>query len=178
MKIYTRGGDEGHTSFFGGERVLKTHPRIEAYGTVDELSSVIGIARASGIGVELDEQLATVQRDLFEIGAVLAAPGSDGRYAGPSPERVASLEEAIDVMEAGLTPLRAFILPGGSSQSAALHHARTVCRRAERRTIDVEDDRAAVRATIVYLNRLSDFLFVAARFANLHAGVEDVPWKA
>lgn len=178
MKIYTRGGDEGHTSFFGGERVLKTHPRIEAYGTVDELSSVLGIARAAGLGPGLDGELATIQRDLFEIGAVLAAPGSEGRFQGPPAERVTSLEVAIDSMETSLSPLQAFILPGGSSQSAALHLARTVCRRAERRTIDVEDEGDAVRATIVYLNRLSDYLFVAARFANLHAGVEDVPWKA
>lgn len=177
MKIYTRGGDEGHTSFFGGERVLKTHPRIEAYGTVDELSSVLGLARATGVGHELDAQLATVQRDLFDIGAVLAAPGNDGRFEGPSIERITSLEAAIDDMEASLSPLRAFILPGGSPQSSALHHARTVCRRAERRTIDMEDGTDAVRATIIYLNRLSDFLFVAARFANFQAGVEDVPWK-
>ncbi|HUF18597.1 MAG TPA: cob(I)yrinic acid a,c-diamide adenosyltransferase [Thermoanaerobaculia bacterium] len=177
MKIYTRGGDEGHTSFFGGERVAKNHPRIEAYGTVDELSSVLGLARAAAGGSRLDAHLASIQSDLFEIGAVLASPNSAGQFSGPSPERVTALEEAIDTMEAGLTPLRAFILPGGSPQSASLHHARTVCRRAERRILDIGDDSDETRATIVYLNRLSDFLFVAARFANLEAGVDDVPWK-
>jgi cob(I)alamin adenosyltransferase len=178
MKIYTRGGDEGHTSFFGGERVAKNHPRIEAYGTVDELNSVLGLARAAASASSLDEQLSGVQMDLFDIGAALASPNSEGRFAGPSPERVERLEAAIDTMEARLSPLRAFIVPGGSPHSASLHHARTVCRRAERRVLDVDDDSQATRAAVVYLNRLSDFLFVAARFANFEAEVADVPWKS
>lgn len=176
MKIYTRGGDEGHTSFYGGERVAKNHPRIEAYGTVDELNSVLGLARASGGKPGLDAQLAEVQSDLFEIGAVLASPNSGDRFHGPPAERVTALESAIDEMEAVLPPLKAFILPGGSRQSASLHHARTVCRRAERRILDIGDS-DETRATIVYMNRLSDFLFVAARFANRETGVEDVLWK-
>ncbi len=178
MKIYTRGGDEGHTSFFGGERVAKNHPRIEAYGTVDELNSVLGVSRVANPASSLDEQLISIQRDLFEIGAALASPNSDGRFDGPAPERVERLESSIDTMESSLAPLRAFILPGGSPQSAALHHARTVCRRAERRVLNIGDESPPTRASIVYLNRLSDFLFVAARFANHESGFEDVPWKS
>lgn len=177
MKIYTRGGDQGHTSLLGGERVPKNHPRIEAYGTVDELSSVIGIARQPGGDEWLDGELAAIQNDLFEIGASLASPGADERFPGASPARVDAIEKAIDRMEADLTPLTSFILPGGSAQGASLHLARTVCRRAERKVLAMSDQGERTARTVVYLNRLSDFLFVAARFANMKAGVQDVPWK-
>jgi cob(I)alamin adenosyltransferase len=125
----------------------------------------------------MDHQLALIQMDLFDIGALLASPDGEKRFPGAPPARVGEIEGAIDSMESELSPLRSFILPGGSPGAAALHLARTTCRRAERRVIGIGDDSERTRAAIVYLNRLSDFLFVAARFANLRAGVEDVPWK-
>jgi cob(I)alamin adenosyltransferase len=175
MKIYTRTGDCGETSLFGGARVGKDDPRIEAYGTVDELSSFIGVARAAWSESPMDDELARVQSDLFEIGAQLAAPGSD-RFTGADPSRIEQLERAIDAMERELKPLANFILPGGSQAAVHVHVARTVCRRAERRVTALQDD--AARTAIVYLNRLSDYLFVAARYANLKHGVADVPWRS
>jgi len=175
MKIYTRTGDAGETSLFGGARVGKDDPRIEAYGTVDELSSFIGVARAAWPESPMDDELARVQSDLFDIGAQLAAPGSD-RFTGAGPSRIEQLERAIDAMERELKPLASFILPGGSPAAAHVHVARTVCRRAERRVTALHDD--ATRTAIVYLNRLSDYLFVAARYANLKHGVADVPWRS
>ncbi len=175
MKIYTRTGDTGETSLFGGARVRKDDARIEAYGTVDELNSVLGLARASWPASSLNEPFHSIQSDLFDIGAHLASPGTS-RFAGPDPERVAALECAIDRMEADLAPLKTFILPGGSVVAAQLHIARTVCRRAERLVVALRDESEATTASITYLNRLSDFLFVAARFANHEQGVADVPW--
>lgn len=168
MKIYTRGGDRGETSLFGGTRVPKSDARIEAYGTVDELSSFLGSVTG------LDE-IPKIQSDLFEIGAHLASPGTS-RFAGVEASRIEDLERAIDAMERELTPLTTFILPGGSAAAAQLHIARTVCRRAERRVVALEDGSPATQSTIAYLNRLSDYLFVAARVANHRAGVADVPW--
>lgn len=176
MKIYTRTGDEGQTSLFGGARVPKDDPRIEAYGTVDELSSTLGVARAVWPGSTVDTELHLVQLDLFDIGAHLASPGTS-RFTGPDPTRIAQLEQAIDRMETELTPLKNFILPGGSLAAAHLHVARTVCRRAERLVVALRDAEPATVATITYLNRLSDYLFVAARFANAKHGVADVEWK-
>jgi cob(I)alamin adenosyltransferase len=170
MKIYTRTGDSGETSLFGGSRVAKNDPRIEAYGTVDELNSAIGVARASWPSSPIDKQLSAIQSDLFDIGAHLAAPGND-RFAGVEPRRIEELERAIDAMESELPPLTSFIIPGGSLAAAQLHVARTVCRRAERRVVALEDT-----ATVAYLNRLSDYLFVAARYANRGHGVPDTPW--
>ena len=175
MKIYTRTGDAGETSLFGGSRVRKDDARIEAYGTVDELNSVLGLARASWPASSLNEQFHSIQSDLFDIGAHLASPGTS-RFAGPEPERVAALERAIDGMETELAPLKTFILPGGSVVAAQIHIARTVCRRAERLVVALRDDNQGTTASITYLNRLSDFLFVAARFANHEQGVADVPW--
>ena len=168
MKIYTRTGDSGQTSLFGGTRVAKSDARIEAYGTVDELSSFLG-------AIPNLEEIPAIQSDLFEIGAHLASPGTS-RFPGVEPSRIEDLERAIDAMERELTPLTTFILPGGSAAAAQLHIARTVCRRAERRVVALEDDSPATQSTITYLNRLSDYLFVAARFANHRAGVKDVPW--
>ena len=176
MKIYTKTGDLGQTSLFGGTRVTKDDARIEAYGTVDELSSFLGVARASSIPNEVDATLEQVQRDLFDIGAHLASPGTS-RFHGVDPQRIAELEQNIDAMERELTPLTNFILPGGSLTAAHLHVARTVCRRAERRVVALRDESPATLSTIAYLNRLSDYLFVAARFANFRAGVADVDWK-
>jgi cob(I)alamin adenosyltransferase len=168
VKIYTRTGDQGQTSLFGGKRVAKSDARIEAYGTVDELSSFLGAV--TGI-----DEIPKIQSDLFEIGAHLASPGTS-RFPGVETSRIEDLERAIDTMERELAPLTTFVLPGGSPAASQLHIARTVCRRAERRVVALEDDSPATQSTITYLNRLSDYLFVAARFANHRAGVADVPW--
>lgn len=174
MKIYTRGGDTGQTALFGGKRVSKDDARIEAYGTVDELNSFIGAARAAWPESPVDAELERIQSDLFDVGAQLAAPGSD-RFGGARPSRVQELERAIDHAEEELAPLTNFILPGGSAPAAQLHIARTVCRRAERIVVSLGAE--APQGTIVYLNRLSDFLFVAARFVNARQGTADVIWK-
>lgn len=176
MKIYTRTGDRGDTSLFGGARVQKDDARIEAYGTVDELNSTLGMARAVWPDSPIDTDLHDAQMDLFEIGAHLASPGTS-RFPGVGTERISSLEWAIDAMEVELPPLQTFILPGGSLAAAQLHIARTVCRRAERLVVGLHDDSPATESSLAYLNRLSDYLFVAARFANLRHGIEDVPWK-
>lgn len=173
MKIYTRTGDAGYTSLFGGKRVSKKHARIEAYGTIDELNSFIGVVRTVWTDAPIDVQLDAIQRDLFDIGAQLASPGK-GRFTGVSPARIEALEQGIDDMERHLPPLTNFILPGGSLPAAQLHVARTVCRRAERVVVTLGDK--APKITIAYLNRLSDYLFVAARFANAEYGVDDVVW--
>jgi len=177
MKIYTRGGDRGETSLFGGERVPKDHPRVECYGTLDELNSFIGVARGHCGGSIIDAELANVQSDLFEIGAHLAAPAS-ARFRGVSENRILELERVIDTMERLLEPLKNFILPGGSLAAAYLHVARTVCRRAERLVVAMHEAGELEASTIPYLNRLSDFLFVAARFANHSAGTPDIEWKS
>lgn len=176
MKIYTRTGDLGQTSLFGGARVAKNDARIESYGTVDELSSFIGVARAASLPDEVERVLEQVQRDLFDVGAHLASPGTS-RFTGVDASRIEELERGIDAMERDLTPLTNFILPGGSLPAANLHVARTVCRRAERLVVALHDETPATHSTIAYLNRLSDYLFVAARYANFRAGVPDVEWK-
>lgn len=175
MKIYTRTGDRGDTSLFGGARVPKSDSRIDAYGTVDELNSHLGLVRASWAESPIDADLLAAQRDLFEIGAHLASPGMS-RFAGVPLAHIEVLEQRIDAMESELAPLTSFVLPGGTLAAAQLHVARTVCRRAERLVVALQDDSDATRSSLAYLNRLSDFLFVAARFANRLAGVPDVPW--
>jgi cob(I)alamin adenosyltransferase len=174
VKIYTRTGDAGETSLFGGTRVSKSDPRIDAYGTVDELNAFVGAARATSPASAIDSQLAAVQSDLFDVGAQLASPGSS-RFTGVDAARITALENAIDEMERQLPPLASFILPGGSMAAAQLHIARTVCRRAERLVVALGD--ASTGTTLTYLNRLSDYLFVAARFANHREGVDDVIWR-
>ena len=176
MKIYTRTGDAGETSLFGGARVPKSDARIEAYGTVDELNSFLGVARATWPASPIDAHLAAAQSDLFEIGAHLASPGTS-RFPGVDVARIEELEHGIDAMEAELAPLKSFILPGGSLAASQLHIARVVCRRAERLVVALGDESAATKSSIAYLNRLSDYLFVAARFANHRFGVDDVPWS-
>ena len=176
MKIYTRTGDKGETSLFGGSRVSKNDRRIEAYGTIDELNSHLGLCRAATLAANIDAELDRAQSDLFDIGAFLAAPGSD-KFPSVSADRVGDLERAIDAMESALMPLKTFIVPGGSESAARLHVARTVCRRAERRVIALEESSPEMLTTIAYLNRLSDFLFVAARRANQLQGVADTPWN-
>ena len=172
MKIYTRTGDSGETSLFGGRRVAKNDLRIEAYGTIDELNAFIGASRASWPNSPIDAELETVQSDLFDAGAYLAAPDSD-RFKSVPASRIEDLERAIDAMEVQLEPLKNFILPGGSIPASQLHIARTVCRRAERLLVALGDQ----STTLAYLNRLADYLFVAARFANLRHGIGDAPWR-
>jgi len=181
MKIYTKTGDAGDTGLFGGGRVPKDDPRVEAYGDVDELNAVLGLARAAELMPRIDEVLVPIQRDLFSIGALLATPDRDKMdqhltKARISDERIAELERAIDACDRELEPLKAFILPGGTRKAAALHVARTVCRRAERRVIHLQREVEIPQIVVVYLNRLSDLLFTLARFANARAGAGEVTW--
>jgi cob(I)alamin adenosyltransferase len=181
MKIYTRSGDEGNTGLFGGGRVLKDDPRVEAYGDVDELNAVIGAARAVEVMPRIDEVLVTIQRDLFSIGALLATPDRDKMEqhltkARIDDDRIRQLEHAIDECDRELEPLKSFIIPGGSEKAAALHVARTVCRRAERRVIHLQRDVEIPPLVVIYLNRLSDVLFTLARLANHRAGAGEVTW--
>jgi cob(I)alamin adenosyltransferase len=178
MKIYTKTGDDGTTGLFGGGRVKKASTRVEAYGTVDELNATIGLARATRLEPDSEAVLAAVQVDLFTLGAELACvPGKEAKLNVPllSTEDASRLEKAIDHAESFVPPLKFFVLPGGSAQAATLHLARTVCRRAERAVLAI-DDATARSEVVVYLNRLSDLLFVLARRANIEAKVEDVPW--
>ena len=178
MKIYTKQGDAGETGLYGGGRVAKDDLRIEAYGTLDELSATLGVARAADIDEELAALFQSVQNHLFVIGAQLAAPNDEVGPAGELPVSAAEeLEEAIDRWETELAPLQNFILPGGSAAAAALHLARVVCRRAERRVVTLSRQARIAPTTIPYLNRLGDALFVAARVANVRAGISDVPWQ-
>jgi len=179
MKLYTKTGDDGTTGLFGGERVSKASRRVEAYGTVDETNAVLGMARAARLAPAIDAILSRVQEDLFTMGAELACvPGREAklnlRLLGE--DDIRRLEVAIDEADAGCPPLKTFALPGGTAQAAALHLARTVCRRAERALLAI-DDAPARRELVVYLNRLSDLLFALARRANALAGVQDVPWN-
>ena len=180
-KIYTRTGDDGHTPLFGGGRVTKDDLRVQAYGEVDELNAVIGQARSAEMMPRIDEVLAPVQRDLFAIGALLATPHPDEHRkqlekAKISDKRIAQLERAIDDGEEELEPLKAFIMPGGTAKASALHVARTVCRRAERAIVHLRRTEEVPQIVVVYLNRLSDLLFVLARVANKRAGAGEVTW--
>jgi cob(I)alamin adenosyltransferase len=182
LKIYTKTGDDGRTGLYGGARVPKDDARVSAYGDVDELNAIIGMARSTDMMPRIDEVLAPVQRDLFAIGALLATPNREKHKeqlekARISDKRIAQLEQAIDDAEDELDPLKAFILPGGTAKASALHVARTVCRRAERAIISLQHTGADVpQVVIVYLNRLSDLLFVLARVANKRAGAGEVTW--
>jgi cob(I)alamin adenosyltransferase len=178
VKIYTRTGDTGDTSLFDGTRVRKSEPRVEAYGDVDELNACLGLARASGVDQEIADELVRLQKDLFALGAQLADPGDKiaARVAKASlgDGDVVRLEQLIDRYETDLPVLRRFILAGGSPAGAALHVARAVCRRAERRMVALEP---AVDAVLVrYVNRLSDLLFVLARAVNHRAGAVETEW--
>lgn len=179
MKIYTKTGDSGETSLFDGTRVLKTDARVVAYGEVDELQACVGLAAASGLDAELKGMASTLQRDLFALGARLADPAhriaARVSKAVIDADSVTRLEQWIDQLENGLPPLRHFILAGGAPAGAALHLARTVCRRAERATLSL-GAQAVDPILLVYLNRLSDLLFVMARAANHRAGVPEIEW--
>jgi cob(I)alamin adenosyltransferase len=179
VRIYTRTGDTGETSLFDNSRVSKADPRVDAYGEVDELNAYLGAVLAAGLDAGLVPVIEAIQRDLFAIGARLADPASRiatrVSKAGIGEADVARLEEAIDRLETELPPLRRFILPGGSMPGALLHVTRTVCRRAERRVVGLGQD-AVERVIVVYLNRLSDLLFVLARAANHRAGMPETEW--
>lgn len=180
-RIYTKTGDDGRTGLFGGGRVAKDDLRVEAYGDVDELNAVLGMARSVEMMPRIDEVLAPVQRDLFAIGALLATPHpakhkEQLEKARMSDQRIAQLEAAIDAGEEELDPLTAFILPGGTPKASTLHVARTVCRRAERSVIRLQQQAEVPQIAIVYLNRLSDLLFVLARVANHRGGAPETEW--
>jgi len=182
VKIYTRSGDEGETSLFGAGRVGKTHPRVEAMGAVDELNASIG-----WVLTQLDDgptkgRLASLQHDLFTIGAELATPAAQpGRHRPATPAlpaaRPEEMERWIDEATAALPPLEAFVLPGGVPAAAALHVARTVCRRAERAAVRLSETEGVAPVIVVYLNRLSDLLFTLARLENHGSGAGDVEWR-
>lgn len=176
MKIYTKTGDEGKTSLFQGPRVLKNHELIQAYGTVDELNATIGIIRAFTPVQEIDQALQHLQNILFDLGADLATPYPEVAKDRFSQKHILALENQIDAWEEKLAPLKNFILPGGCKVSAHLHYARTVCRRAERNCIGLLEKQAINPHSFAYLNRLSDWLFVLARYANKVEQIEDTPW--
>jgi cob(I)alamin adenosyltransferase len=181
VRIYTRTGDKGDTALFGGGRVPKDDARVEAYGDIDELNAALGMARSIEMMPRIDEVLVPVQRDLFSIGALLATPDHDKMReqlgkARIDDDRIKQLERHIDDGESELEPLRAFIIPGGTPKAAALHVARTVCRRAERRVVKLAHDVELPPLVVIYLNRLSDLLFVLARVANRRAGAGEVTW--
>ena len=182
MKIYTKTGDAGETSLAGGARVPKDHLRVAAYGDVDETNAAIGAARAAPPADAAEGLLAQVQGDLFAIGGALASPepaslrpAQRAKLAVTS-DAIRTLEHAIDNAEQELTPLKSFVLPAGAPKAAALHLARTVCRRAERSVVRLAHEQPVPPEILVYLNRLSDLLFVLARQANHRAGQPDVTW--
>jgi cob(I)alamin adenosyltransferase len=180
VKIYTKTGDAGTTGLLGNRRVPKDDTRIEAYGTVDELNAALGVARAHGLDAVADRLVAQIQDDLFIVGSALADPSPAGPFfSAVTDKHVEHLETTIDALETELEPLTQFILPGGTLASAELHRARTVCRRAERLTVKLwrQQGEDVSRTMIIYLNRLSDLLFVLARVVNRGAGVADIHWK-
>ena len=178
MRIYTRGGDDGSTGLFGGARVSKAHVRVEAYGAVDELNAVLGWVRAADLPDALDAELHTAQASCLTLGAFLACvPGKDPGIEPLCDEDVKAFEDAIDRLEEDLEPLRNFILPGGCETAARLQVARTVCRRAERALVGLGDEEAVDALALAWLNRLSDLLFVQARWANHHAGQAEQSWQ-
>ena len=180
MKIYTKTGDKGETGLIGGTRVSKSALRVEAYGEVDELNAVLGYARAKVNDESIKGQLSDIQRDLFAIGAQLADPRGQvekkAEKAAVSEASVKELEALIDRYDSMLPSLRSFILPGGAEAGAILHLARAVCRRAERRMVALTQETPLPPVLLVYVNRLSDLLFILARAINRQAGVEEIPW--
>ena len=177
MKVYTRTGDDGETSLFSGGRVRKDDLRVEAYGTVDELSSLVGLLRCESLPEDVAQHLVDAQRSLFAVGSALA--DSEGRTGHESQSwQVERLESWIDAMDSELPELRAFILPGGCRGAAIAHVARTVCRRAERRVTTLSATEAgAPEGVLRYVNRLSDALFTLARFLNARSGISEAEWN-
>jgi cob(I)alamin adenosyltransferase len=177
VKIYTKTGDKGQTGLWGGQRVEKDSVRVIAYGNVDELNAILGMIRAQGVESSLDSMIECVQNELFVLGADLATPGEDPQIDRIGDNNILRLEQDIDELEEEVEPLRQFILPGGTMGAAQLHLARTVCRRTERSVVTLARYESLNQKTLLYLNRLSDWLFVLARVANKRAGVDDVPWQ-
>ncbi|MCM2279949.1 MAG: cob(I)yrinic acid a,c-diamide adenosyltransferase [Oligoflexia bacterium] len=182
MKIYTKKGDAGETGLYGGARVPKDDLRIRAYGTIDELNAALGVALASlpaNDASPLRASLLRIQSELFQLGAELATPrGTKTKSTLIEDVQVETLENEIDAMEEDLSPLKSFILPGGSAPAAQLHLVRTISRRAERELVSLNRGEPQRATVLRYLNRLSDYFFVCARFANRLAGVSDVPWSS
>ncbi|MCU0715481.1 MAG: cob(I)yrinic acid a,c-diamide adenosyltransferase [Pirellula sp.] len=181
MKIYTKTGDAGTTGLFGGPRVSKNDARICAYGSIDELNAVLGLARACTLSGGMDGMIGHIQHQLFSIGAELATPNPEEHgLKWQAENHVSQMEQWIDELESHLQPLRNFILPGGTIQAAHLHVARTVCRRTEREIVSFSNSGRVSDAShiIVFLNRLSDLLFVMARFANHAANIQDTIWES
>lgn len=178
MKIYTKTGDKGGTSLFGGTRVEKDNIKIEAYGTVDELNSQLGFLISLIDGVNFQDQLKKTQAILFDIGSYLASDGKNNDYLPKLDDaEIARLEEGIDSMTAELPQLKSFILPGGNQRIAAAHICRTVCRRAERRIVTLDNIEKQNPFIIIYMNRLSDYLFVCARYLSMLDGIDEVKWN-
>ncbi|MBD5203072.1 MAG: cob(I)yrinic acid a,c-diamide adenosyltransferase [Bacteroides sp.] len=179
--LYTRGGDRGTTSLVGGERVRKNDVRVEAYGTVDELNAVIGLlmAECKPIDPEAASQLENISARLFDLGSYLASIGTDGaRLPAPSAASIAALEAQIDSVDASTPPFRCFLLPGGHHAAAQAHVARTICRRAERRLLDVADAGYPLESTALeWINRLSDYLFALSRYLNHATSTPEIEWK-
>ena len=177
MKIYTKKGDAGETGLYGGARVSKDDLRIRAYGSFDELNACLGLILSEpALPARLKNPLSRVQSELFQLGAELATPRGKTPTVMLEDSQTEELEHEIDAMEKELTPLKTFILPGGSRASALIHLARTVSRRAERELVTLNRAEPQRPAVLMYVNRLSDFLFVCARFANLKGKIKDVPW--
>jgi cob(I)alamin adenosyltransferase len=176
-RIYTRTGDAGETGLFGRGRVSKASPRVEAYGEVDELNATLGWAASQSQDERVVSLITTLQADLFAIGAHLAAPGRTAGLPELPTDRAKEMEDWIDTADAQLPELRSFILPGGSPSGAALHVARTVCRRAERRVVSLAATEEVDASILIYLNRLSDLLFTAARLVNHRAGQIETRWE-
>lgn len=179
MKIYTKTGDQGTTALFGGKRLSKADPRIETYGTVDELNSYIGLVRDQDVNEKRKHVLIEIQDRLFTIGSILATEPGNNKVKLPelSESDIEFLEKQIDAMEEELPPMRSFVLPGGHSSVSQCHIARTVCRRAERLTISLSSLEKVQPVIIKYLNRLSDYLFVLSRRMSHELGAEETPWK-
>jgi cob(I)alamin adenosyltransferase len=177
FKIYTRKGDDGSTGLFGGPRVRKDALRVEAYGDVDELNSVLGVAREELPEGDLRALVDALQSELFTVGAELATPDTSKNVPRVTMAQVERMEREIDRLTEELPEMRNFILPGGSRAGAALHLCRTVCRRAERKLVQLAAQEPVTAEALAYLNRLSDLLFVIARAANLRAGGREIPWK-
>jgi cob(I)alamin adenosyltransferase len=179
VKIYTRTGDDGSTGLLGPGRVPKSAPRVEAYGAVDELNAVLGVARALDTGALLGTELGEIQATLFQLGAELAArePALLEALERIADDDVTALERWIDRLDAGLSPLASFVLPGGEPLAAQLHVARTVCRRAERRVVALAREESVEPRLVRYLNRLADLLFVMARWCNHRTGAPETEWR-
>lgn len=178
MKIYTRSGDDGTTGLYGGGRVSKSDPRIEAIGAVDELNAYLGIVRTLPVSVQTDKVLSVLQNRMFDLGAELATLDAASRGTDALQDsHVAEVEQWIDQMEVELPPLQTFILPGGSPVAAGLHFARSVCRRAERHMVALSLIAPLRETALIYVNRVGDLLFVMARAANAEAGQPDVAWR-